>query len=155
MKIITLTGKKQSGKWKLANKWAKNENVSFINPYTTAKKRPQDMIYLDRTKLAEKSNNENVLCSTIINGETYVFFESQLNNDFNIMIVDDYALGELVDTFDGEIIKVWVDNPKAESSDRNGHFYSRDYYDYIYNVGLDDSDVFLETLAFDTEMVQQ
>ena len=152
--IITLTGLKQSGKWKLANKWDKNENVSFINPYTDAKHRPQDMIYLSADKLAEKSNNETVLCSTMINGRTYAYFESQLKNDFNIFIVDDYALNELVDTYDGRIVKIWVENPKAEASERNGHFHSKDYYDYVFNVGLDDADEFLETVAFDVEMVQ-
>lgn len=152
--IITLTGLKQSGKWKLACKWDKNENVSFINPYTTSKRRPQDMIYMDKVKLADKTRDEPAICGTIIKGETYCYFESQLKNDFNIFIVDDYALDELVRSYDGRIVKVWVENPKAEASERSGHFHSKDYYDYVFNVGLDDADEFLETLAFDVEMVQ-
>lgn len=152
--IITLTGLKQSGKWKLAYQWDKNENVSFINPYTDAVNRPQDMIYLDTVKLADKTRDESVLCGTMIKGKNYVYFESQLINDFNILIVDDYALDELMQSYDGRIVKVWVENPKAEASERCGHYHSKDYYDYVYNVGLDDADEFLETLAYDVEMVQ-
>ena len=155
MKIITLTGFKQSGKTKLAQLWAKNGNVSYLYPYTTASKRPEDFIYLSRDKMDEKKKYENVLCTTIIKGESYVYIESQLKNDFNIIIVDDYALSEIVENYDGKVIKIWVDSSKAESSERSGHFHTRDYYDYTYDMELDDPDEFLEQLAFDVEMVQQ
>ena len=155
MRIITLTGLKQSGKTRLAMKWGKNVNVSYLCPYTTNRKRPTEFFYLSRDKMEEKMKYDTLLCSSIINGETYAYFKSQLKNDFNIIIVDDYALSELVENYDGRVIKIWVDSSKAESSERSGHFHTRDYYDYTYDMELDDPDEFLEQLAFDVEMVQQ
>ena len=152
-RIVTLTGLKQSGKVRLAYKWSKNENVSLIQPYTTSKRRPQDMIYLPKDKLDEKIKNDDVLCMTVLNGEQYVYFKSQLVNDWNIIIADDYALSDILTNYK-DVVPVWVDNSMAEVSDRVNVLYSKDEFDYVYNYGLDDPDEFLEQLAFDVEMVQ-
>lgn len=152
-RIITLTGPKQSGKLKLAQEWGRNENVSFINPYTSNKKREQDMIYLRRDKLESKMKSDYVLGSTVVNGELYVIFQSQLANDWNVIIADDYLFSDILTNYN-YVISVWVHNPKAEQSDRVNIMYSTDDFDYIFNYGLDSSDEFLEQLAFDVEMVQ-
>lgn len=152
-RIITLTGLKQSGKVKLAYKWSKNENVGLIQPYTTSKKRPQDMIYLPKDKLDAKMKEEDVLCVSVVNGESYVYFKSQLVHDWNVIIADDYALSDILTNYK-DVVPVWVDNTRSEASDRVNVLYSKDEFDYVYNMGLDDPDEFLEQLAFDVEMVQ-
>ena len=150
MKIITLTGLKQSKKTKLAELWSKNENVSYIQPYTT--NRDSEHLYIDKDKMYVKLGSEPPLHATMIDGEYYCHFKSQLNNDFNILIVDDYALKDIRENFDGRIISVWVDDPKGEASERVGHYYTKEDYEYIYNVGLDSPDEFLESLAFDNQV---
>ena len=134
-RIITLTGLKQSGKVKLAETWDRNENVSFIHPV----KNPKE--------------NKDYLASAVVNGNEYVYYQSQLVNDFNVLIVDDYTLCDLFTNYP-DVVSVWVDNPKAEPSERVNVLFIKDDFDYIYNVGLDDPDEFLEQLAFDVEMVQ-
>ena len=67
-RIITLTGLKQSGKVKLAETWDRNENVSYIRPVKNPK------------------TTEEYLASAVVNGNTYVYYESQLVNDFNVLI---------------------------------------------------------------------
>lgn len=134
-RIITLTGLKQSGKVKLAETWDRNENVSYIRPVKNPK------------------TTEEYLASAVVNGNTYVYYESQLVNDFNVLIVDDYTLSDLLTNYP-DVVTVWVDNPKAEPSERVNVLFTKDDFDYVYNVGLDDPSEWLEQLAFDVEMVQ-
>ena len=152
MKIITISGHKNSEKVKLAEKWDRNENVSLINPVTT--KERDDFIHLTPYELESKIEEERPLLSTIIDAETYCYFPSQLKNDWNIFILDDLCLKDLKDNFDGKIVTVWVKDPKAEKSMRTGLIYRESDYDYVFNVGMDDPDEFLEQLAFDVEFVQ-
>lgn len=134
-RIITLTGLKQSGKVKLAETWDRNENVSYIRPVKNPK------------------TTGRYLASAVVNGNTYVYYESQLVNDFNVLIVDDYTLSDLLTNY-SDVVTVWVDNPKAEPSERVNVLFTKDDFDYVYNVGLDDPSEWLEQLAFDVEMVQ-
>lgn len=150
MRIITLTGLKQSGKEKLAELWDNNENVSYIQPFTT--NRDSEHLYLSKENMLVKMSEEPYLTCTMINGEYYCHFKSQLCNDFNILIVDDYALKDIKDNFDGRVITIWVDNTKGEASERVGHYYTKSDYEYVYNVGLDDPNSFLEQVAFDNQV---
>jgi hypothetical protein len=136
MKIIALVGLKNAGRVILARKWDKNANVSYIEPILN----PTD-------------RNGEYLASTVVNGDTYVFYESQLKNDFNVLVADDYILSDLLTNYP-DVVSVWVDNPRAEPSERVNVMYTKNDFDYTYNYGLDDPDEWLEQLAFDLEMVQ-
>lgn len=150
-RIIALSGLKQSGKWNLAYKWGTNENVSFIEPYTDNPDN-DECIQLSSKELLNKMDEEPFLFDTNIDGFDYVCFNSQLDNDFNIVIVDDDALTQLLKNYE-KVTTIWVDNAKAEPSTRVGKFPPLSY-DYIFNYGVGDPNEFLEQLAFDLEMVQ-
>ena len=140
-KIIALNGGKHSGKDRLALKWDTNSDVHYIHPVCS---RHKDLI--------DNFPYHQLLCSTMINGVSYNFYDSQLVDGYNVLIVDDYALKDLVET-NYEVIAVWVDNPKSELSERSGRYYGKEEYDYIYNYGLDEQDTFLEQIAFDSEVM--
>ena len=150
-RVIALSGLKQCGKWNLAYKWSTNENVSFIEPYTDNPDN-DECIQLNTKDLLSKMDREPYLFNTNIDGFDYVCFNSQLDSDFNIVIVDDDALIQLLKNYEN-VTTIWVDNPKAEPSTRVGKF-KQTAYDYIFNYGIGDPDEFLEQLAFDLEMVQ-
>lgn len=153
MKIITVSGHRNSAKVKLAENWDRNANVTLINPVTTNMER-EDFIHLKPDVMEMKIEEEQPLVSTTLDGETYCYFESQLSNDWNIFILDDLCLHELKENFTGKIITVYVKDPNADKSARTGMLYGESDYDYVFNVGLDDPDEFLEQLAFDVEFVQ-
>lgn len=135
-RIIALLGFKNSGKTILAGKWSTNNNVSFITPI--------------KNPLIKR---EDYLASTVVNGDVYAFYEAQLVNDFNVLIADDYILSELLTNYP-HTYGVWVDNPKAEASERVNVMYSKQDFNYIFNYGLDDPDEWLEQFAIDVEMLQ-
>lgn len=153
MKIITITGLKNSKKMNLAKEWDSNENVSYIQPFTTSKKRPIGCIYMSKDNLKFKMAEEKPLSVIEVNGEFYCYFKSQLINDFNVIIADDEELLQLNHNFDGRVVTIWFEDPKGESSDRVGKL-PKEEYDFIFNQGLDDPDEFLEVLAFQTELVE-
>lgn len=152
-KIITLSGHKDCGKYALAEKWGRNENVGFIQPFTdNPKRRFDDFPYLPSKKLLAKIGSEPLIAMTEFKDFTYVYFPSQLNNDFNVIIADDTIMNCIRDNYE-DVVTVWVENPAAEESDRVGK-YKKESYDYVFNYGIDDPDEFLEQLAFDVELVQ-
>ena len=151
--IIALSGLKQSGKVKLCELWDQNANVSYIKPFTDNPKRRFDgYSFLPTKDLHKKMDEESILCSSMVKDFDYIYFQSQLINDYNLLIVDDYALKELKEIYP-KIITVWVENPKAEDSGRVGVIYRKSDYDYIYNYGLDEPEEFLEQIAFDREIL--
>lgn len=153
MKIITLSGHRNCGKYALAEKCGMNENVSFIQPFTdNPKRRFDDFPYLPSKRLFAKIGYEPLLAMTEFKDFTYVYFPSQLNSDFNVIIADDTIMNCIKDNYK-DIITVWVENPAAEESDSVGK-YKKESYDYVFNYGIDDPDEFLEQLAFDVELVQ-
>lgn len=151
--IITLTGLKQSGKVSLAEKWDRNENVSYIKPFTdNPKKRFDDYPFLPAKQLAEKVANGGVLASTMVGDWDYIYFQSQLVNDYNLFIVDDYLLKELKEVYPN-VISVWVEDSKGEPSDRVGVIYRKSDFDYTFNYGLDVPGEFIEQISFDKEIL--
>ena len=151
--IITLTGLKNSGKIRLAETWDRNENVSYIKPFTdNPKKRFDAYPFLPTKKLFEKMDEEMVLATSTVNDFTYVYFKSQLINNFNVLVVDDYTLKELKEVVPN-VTSVWVDDPNGEDSERVGVIYRKSDYNYIFNYGLDEPDEFIEQVAFDKEIL--
>ncbi len=155
-KIITLTGHKYSGKYKLANELANNSDVVFITPYTD-KQIPIGEIaemygeyhYVPKEYLDHLIEEENLLSMTIINGTRYCFFECQLQNGFNILIVDDYGVVDIQNNWNGELysVKVWSD--KEEESERVGKFLYNHDFDEIFHYGVDDVSELEWRLSYD------
>ena len=152
MKIIALNGHKNCGKVKLAEKWDKNENVTYVKPYSD-KRDIENYIWMDKDDLKFMVNNNIPVASRIINEHIYSFFDEQFINDYCVVCVDDDIMKQFLAS-DYDVITVFVDNPKAEKSDRVETLYPKSSYYAVYNYGFDDAGEFLEQLAFDLELVQ-
>ena len=98
MKIITISGHRNSAKVKLAENWDKNANVTLVNPVTTNMER-EDFIRLKPSTMKMKIEEEKPLVETCIGDDWYYYFESQLCNDWNIFILDDLCLHDLKENF--------------------------------------------------------
>ena len=146
-KIITVTGKKGSNKYEIAMNFSKNENVSFISPVTDDKRVNRiDFHYMSRDKLSDKINDEPPLQTTVIRGWRYCHFASQLDNDFNVLIVDDFAVQEVKENWAGKIVTVYVEGGVA--TERTGMALSSEWFDYIVYDGMD-LDYLIEQIAAD------
>lgn len=145
-KIITVTGKKGSKKYEVAEKFGRNTNVSFIKPVTDDKTVNRvDFRYMERDRLSEKIEDEKPLQTTIIRGWRYCHFGSQLDNDFNVLIVDDFAVQEVKENWD-KVVTVYVEG--GVSSERVGMALSPEWFDYIVVDGMD-LDYLIEQIAAD------
>jgi hypothetical protein len=141
-KIITLTGHKDCKKDLLAEDLAKNSAVGVIPPYTD-KKLPisltMDYIEVSKEKLDELIEKNEVLSETMIDGNRYVYFTSQLEYDYNILIVDDYALVDVKEHYpDKEIYLIKVYHENQKDSDRVGVYMYDHEFDKVFHYGTDD-----------------
>lgn len=152
-KILTLSGLKQSGKRKIAEQLERNENCSYIRPFTSAKDCPEDFIKVDEDYLYQLAGENPPLSFVRIGDYNYVYFEMQLDNDFNIIIADDDEVVNIQKNYDGEVYTIWIESKNAEPSERSGK-HGTSYYDYVFNANTDSLDEFIEEVAFDVEFVQ-
>ena len=147
MKIITLTGGKNTKKELLAYKLSKNSDVGYIKPYTDREvpfemeeSELDDYNYVSKDTLDKMIKEDEVLCETLVNENRYVFFKSQLRHSYNVMIVDDYALVELQKKWKKNIYSIKVKSNGEKPSNRiNTHLYDYEF-DKVYNVDTDDFD---------------
>lgn len=146
-KIISLTGAKHSGKLNLAMDLAKNSDVVFIRPYTDREVPLSDIAwdfcefhYVSKETLDLMIKSEKVLSTTTINGDRFVFFEFQLTEAYNVMILDDYAVCEVKDNYK-DVFTVKVHSDKEEKSDRVGEYLFDHEFNQVFYYGIDDIDV--------------
>ena len=144
-KIITLTGHMNCGKVKLAYDLAKNSEVSYIRPFTDKptpfgeiQEEYGDFNYVSRDHLDKLIDEENLLSMTTIKGIRYCFFECQLQDGYNVLIVDDYGVVDIQNQWNGGLytIKVWAEGQKE--SNRVGTFLYNTDFDEIFHYGVDD-----------------
>ena len=83
----------------------------------------------------------------------YAYFETQLDNDYNIIIADDDEVVNIQNNYGGEVYTIWVENKKAEHSERSGN-HPLSYYDYIFDMDADSLEEFIEEVVFDIEFVR-
>ena len=145
-KVITLTGYKNCGKYNLAMDLANNSDVAFIKPYTD-REIPLDSIpeefgdyhYVSKDTLDMMMEDDEVLSSTIIDGNRYVFFKFQLTASYNVLIADDYAVVDIRSNWKNTYsIKVYGKNQR--DSDRVGVYLYDHEFDEIFHYGSDDYD---------------
>ena len=144
-KIVTLTGHKDCGKVKIAEELSKNSDVYYLKPYTD---RPvpngvyEEMIgdyhFIDKEELDQMIKDDKLLSCTTLNGHRYCFFESQLEEGYNIMIVDDYALVDVQNRYNGELYSVKVFSDKQTESDRVGVYVYNHEFDEVFNYDTGD-----------------
>lgn len=104
MKILLLMGDSGCGKSTIAKNLQDNYSYfRIIKSYTTRFKRnlrDNDHIFYRKNNLLDKMFQDDVVASTIINGELYCSFKEQFNDNFiNIYTVDDKGLLDTVNSF--------------------------------------------------------
>lgn len=94
--IVSITGHPKSGHIELAYKLSNNTDVGLVYPFTdNLADIYQEYHQVEKDTLDELINTREVLSITTINGYRYVFFKEQLVSDYNVLILDDYALADL------------------------------------------------------------
>ena len=147
--IITLTGHKNCGSDKIAERFAENSEAQWIQPYTDApvpsiepisQKHGDWYHYVSKERLDKMIEKQEVLCCTRIKGHRYVFFKAQLTAKYNVMIVDDYALIDVQDHYKGKIYTIKVKSNNQIESDRIGEYYYDHEFDEVFHYDYDSYD---------------
>lgn len=152
MKLICITGAKNSKKHLLAMSLANNSDCIWIKPYTDKKfsrDNPLDDMYIpmNSQQLTHKMEREVPLVVVELEEVRYVFFENQLNADFVVLIGDDRVASYLRNEWDGELITVKCHSDSEEFSERNKMLDKE--FDIVFNYDNDDvDDLILEIGGF-------
>ena len=136
MKIIAINGAKNTKKDVIALRLSNNSAVEYVRPYSS--KKTAHFNWVEKDILKDMIDKEDVLCKTIIRGEIYVFFKFQFTEDYSVVIVDDYALVDLMSNWDDEIVTIRLKSKNAESSERFGSYLYDHEFDIVFNVDTDD-----------------
>ena len=144
MKIVALTGV-GTGVTFTAEKLAENSDVSYLKPYTDKEKLSSAELIQGYNKVSKDEldlmiQTEEVLCQTLVNGHRWVYFKSQLESAYNILITDDYSLVDLRGNWDGELYTVKVATPENLKSDRIGVYLYNHEFDEVFDYKTDDFD---------------
>ena len=145
MKLIVISGAKNSKKDLLASRLASNSDCIWIKPYSN-KKVPinsdpvTEFIRLNDKQLNRKLEQEVPLAETVVNGNRYIFFENQLNADYVVIIGDDRVVFNLKNNWKGEIVTVKCHSKSEEASSR--FLLSDEEFDIVFDYDIDDYDTF-------------
>ena len=147
MKLIVITGDKNSGKDYLASKLSENSDIKFIKPYSDkmSNHTTYDEVYdcsfipINDKKLNVKMECEIPLFERVIGNNRYVVFQNQLNAEYALLILDKYTLDQVRRDYDFSIFSIYCtqgtcDNPQD--------------YDVVFNPRVDDID-FLEVKLYE------
>ena len=143
MKLIIISGAKNSKKDLLAMILSNRSDCIWIKPYSNRKDPVNadphnDYISLNDRQLNDKIAKEVPLAETIINSNRFVFFENQLKKDYTIIIGDDNIVFGAKNNWKGEIITVRCHSKHEVESPR--FLFKDDEFDYVFNYGDDDID---------------
>lgn len=140
-KIIALSGHKYCGKVSVAIELAKNSDIEFIHPVTDKQTENHSDYYGDeythisKEKMNELVNSGKLLSMTVVGGYRYCFFDFQLKSEYSVMIVDDDALMQIIENFDGKLFTVRVYSDNEVKTDRVGNYTK---YDETFHYKVDD-----------------
>ena len=157
-KIITLTGHRYCGKVSVAIKLSRNSDMEIVHPVTDKpipKERTDyygdEYAHVSKERMDELIATEHLLSQTVIDGYRYCFFEFQLKAPYNIMILDDDALVQTKENYDGDVysIKVWSDNEKK--SKRVGESVQDYEFDEIFHYKVDDVEELEWRIGYDLD----
>lgn len=141
MKIITITGAKHTGKVSLALKFASNSDCTWVKPFTDNPKAYSDCYeVVDKEYLSKMAEDEKPIFTTMIKGFRYVVFPSQLTSEYNVLIVDDYALIDIKEAWNDKLFTIKVHSNKEEPSQRSGVYLYDHEFDFVFNTDTDDYD---------------
>ena len=156
-RIITLTGHKNCGKLEIAMDLAKNSDVHYIKPYSDRKypigeipERYGDFHVVSSDKLDKMIESDELLCMSVINDNRYCFFKSQLQEGYNVLIVDDYALADMRGKYD-DIYSVKVKSKNQKDSSRVGVYLYDHEFNEVFNYDTDDVSELEWRIGYDCE----
>lgn len=146
MKIVTITGHKNTKKDYIASKLAENSDVEFIKPYVDVELpkgiEPEEFgeyhIVLPAV-MDDMIRDEKVICITEIENRRYVFFDFQLTADYNILIVDDYGMMLIKEKYD-DVYSILLKSKNQRPSKRVLEFLTPTEFDEVFDVDNDDID---------------
>lgn len=146
-KIITLTGNKYCGKLTLAYKLSQNSDVEFVKPYTDKPfeygvdpEKYGDYHFVSEDTLDEMIQEEEVLCSTKINGSRYVIFMKQINSPYSVIVADDCQLMDIKDKW-SNLYTIKVRGRNEKPSKRVGVYFLDHEFDEVFHYKEDDFDL--------------
>lgn len=135
-KIIVLNGEKYTSKETIALRLVSNSDVEYVTPYSTVDN-PQ-YNYMRKEDLLEMIKKDIPVMTIHLGGELFVYFRKQFTADYCVVIADDFALIELQNCWDGDIVTVRLVSDKSEKSERsNVYLYNHDF-DIVFDVDHDD-----------------
>lgn len=145
VKIISLTGHKNTKKHMIAEDLSKNESVEYVTPYCD-RELPFDVTsemlgnehYILPSRMDEMIENEKVISLVFINDHRYVFFGFQFKNPISVVIADDYQVLHFKDQWEGELFCVKCTSKYEEDSHRVGECLSDDEFNLVFDVENDD-----------------
>lgn len=154
--IITLTGHKNTKKDYIANKLCENSEVHYIKPYCDCEVTLRDdtNAYYDyhqvsKEKLDSMIKEYEVISIREINGIRFVFFEFQLDEGYNVMIVDDYSLMDVRANYPtDELFAIKLKSDDEVKSDRVDVYLYDHEFDEVFDVDYGDLDL-LEVKIYD------
>lgn len=149
MKLIVISGAKNSKKDLLAMSLANNPDVVWIKPYSNRKipvnaDPHDDFIALNDRQLNVKLSREVPLAETIVKGNRYIFFENQLKGEYAIIVGDDKVVYNIENNWDGDVISIRCHSRLEKSSSR--FLMADEEFDYVFNWENDDLDKFVEMI---------
>lgn len=152
MRIITISGAKNTKKDIVAFKLAQNSDCVWVHPYTdfeypvNLEDYEQDQYtHLNEKKLSRKMERETPLAVSEVNGHRYVFFENQLTAGFCVLIADDRIVTYLKKNWEGELVTVKCHSKNESYSERC--LLNDDEFDIIFNTDDGDYDELSELVG--------
>ena len=149
MKLIVISGARNSKKSLLAQRLSDRLDCLWIKPYSNRKvpinAEPQtDFIVLNDRQLNDKLEREESLAETIANGNRYIYFKNQLKGDYTVITGDDSIILSATHNWDGDIATVICHSKDEKPSVRS--LMGDDEFDYTFNYESDDFDAFVEMI---------
>lgn len=153
MRLVTISGAKNTKKDFVAFKLAQNSDCVWVHPYTDFEhpiniedNERDDYAHLSKEKLTRKMEREVPLAVSEVNGHRYVFFENQMTAGFCVIIADDRIVSYLKNNWGGELITIKCHSKNESYSERN--LLKDDDFDIVFDVDTGDYDE-LEELVGD------
>lgn len=143
MKLILISGAKNSKKDLLAHRLANNSDCIWIKPYSDrsvpVNADPDDrFIKLNDIQLEDKMMKEIPLTETVVSGNRYVFFENQLKGDYCVIVGDDRIVFNLLNNYSGDIVTIKCHSNSEKPSSR--FLMPDEEFDFVFNYDTDDYD---------------
>ena len=143
--LIIISGAKNSKKNLLAMDLASNSDCRWIKPYTDREVpvnqenwEMDEYVHLTSDLLDKKIVDETVMASIIVDGDRWVFFESQFDSAFGVIIGDDSVVSQFRENWNGELFTIKCHSKDEKYSERS--LLKDSEFDAVFCYGRDDYD---------------